>query len=261
MRFLQWCSHSPLGAHHSCITSYTAKQCRPYPPSPSPPLHVPSPRHTLPSRKTFVISLRVGSLSFQHSQHPVPCLHVVSSQSMFAEWVDPGRSRGVGDRGIRSGWLVFDDLEGQPETDWPCWGSGGLWRQSELKSVTMTLYFRDSLVALGWEGRPASAHPVYTSLSRALRCGLQICCCLWPILKATNEESVILHLANEKPVLRQMIQGDRWLVVEWWRRRRSVDSKACFFYTWYRVWPQSSRETLLGWEHELLRWVWEPGVR
>lgn len=35
---------------------------------------------------------------------------------MFAAWVDPGWSRGVGDRGIRSGGVVFDDLEGQPET-------------------------------------------------------------------------------------------------------------------------------------------------
>lgn len=51
-------------------------------------------------------------------------------------------------------------------------------RQSELKSSMIKSYFRDSLVALGWAGRPASAHPEYTGLFQALRFGVHIYCYL-----------------------------------------------------------------------------------
>lgn len=75
---------------------------------------------------------------------------------------------------MRSGWMVFDDLEGQPET-----GSAeavvleALCAEEWLDEL---MFQGESLLALGWEGRPAPAHPVYTSLFQALRCMLQICC-------------------------------------------------------------------------------------
>ena len=85
-----------------CVPPSVASHSPPRAPLPLPFLHwntmmvlstrtppqAPSRRHTLPTRKALLSSLRVGSLSFPRSQHPAACWHVVGTQKcLLSEWV------------------------------------------------------------------------------------------------------------------------------------------------------------------------------
>lgn len=227
------------------------------------PASLPTPEHNdgfihphLHPRKMPVSSSRAGSLSFQCSGHPAPCLHVVAPSkcllSGWGDWLEQSQRQRSPIRLDGCRW------SGRSAGVWRSWGSGEQQGRSQLWSGVMKSCLGEAPSRAGLAKQLGPAHTVCTIICAQSREYVTKFNQLEP--PARKVWFSICWTRNMCPERRSKVMGEPRSGGD---RGQLCDSGVClFFHPWYRGWSHYIvKDTLPGWGSELQNWTWGPGAR